>query len=491
VPESLDEYRSEADRFLAELEEEHYRHLAGLKDRLEIEPIYEAHAGLASLDACRWLEAEATDKPPGSASVELWRFGCEGYLGRLAREQAERIAALEASLTATFDGEEIAYRMLRPGLANEPDQARRESLDRARLELVERTNPLRIEAHERLEEGARELGARSMRDLYERFGLPLATLGEQCASFLADTEELYVSAFDRLLRTRIGMGLESARRWDVARALRAPGWDGEYPADRMLPALEGTLGDLGIELRRQANIHLDVEDRETKDPRAFCAPIEVPGRVMLVIKPIGGLEDWLALFHEAGHAEHFAHVSPRLHFEARRLGDNAVTEGWAFLVEHLVTDPAWLTRRLDAARPHDVAAESSAVLLYYVRRYCAKLLYELGLQSGADLGEMPDRYVELLGDATKVPYAPADYLADVDSGFYCTSYLRAWALEAHLVAFLREHHGRAWFADRAAGSLLRELWNEGQGMDADTIAREVTGQPLEFGSIGERIAESI
>jgi hypothetical protein len=488
VPESLDEYRAEADRFLAELSEEQYLHYAGLKDRLELEPIYDRHAELSSLDSCRELAAEADGADPGSPPVELWRFACEGFLGRLAQREEERIAELEASLEATVDGEPVPFRMLRPRLANEPDRTRREALDRARLELVEETNATRREALERLREGISELGSANARELYERFGLRLGALGEQCARFLTETEELYEHAFDGLLRARIGIGLDGAARWDVPRALRAPDWDGEFPGDRMLPALEGTLADLGIDLRGQRNIHLDAENRPTKDPRAFCAPIEVPGRVMLVIKPVGGYDDWLALFHEAGHAEHFGHASAHLPFEARRLGDNAVTEGWAFLLEHLVSDPAWLTRRLDAARPEQLAAESGAVLLYFVRRYCAKLLYELDLHGG-EADELPDRYVELLTDATKVEYAPADFLADVDPGFYCTSYLRAWALEAQIVSHLREEFGRAWFADRHAGSLVRELWSEGQGLDADTLVREVTGSPLEFESIRERIAE--
>lgn len=488
MPESLDEYRAEADRFLAELGEEQYLHYAGLKDRLELEPIYDRHAELSSLDSCRLLAAEAEGARPGSPPLELWRFACEGFLGRLAQHEEEAIAELEASLEATVEGERIPFRMLRPRLANEPEQARRAALDRARLELVEQTNPTRLEALERLREGVAELGAGSVRELYERFGLRLGSLAGQCERFLAETEELYVHAFDRLLRTRIGLGLDEAGRWDVSRALRAPGWDGEFPGEGMLPALEGTLAGLGIDLRAQRNIHVDAEDRPTKDPRAFCAPIEVPGRVMLVIKPVGGYDDWLALFHEAGHAQHFGHASARLPFEARRLGDNAVTEGWAFLLEHLVSDPAWLTRRLDAARPEQLAAEAGAVLLYFVRRYCAKLLYELDLHGGA-AGDPDARYVELLSDATKVEYAPADCLADVDPGFYCTSYLRAWALEAQIVSHLREEFGRTWFADRRAGTLLRELWSEGQGLDADTLARELTGGPLEFGAIRERIEE--
>src|SRR6266581_3496535 len=99
----------------------------------------------------------------------------------------------------------------------------------------------------------------------------------------------------------------------------------------------------------------DLEQRPSKTPRAFCAPIEVPGKVMLVIQPIGGPDDWRALFHEAGHTEHFAHTSPELEVEERRLGDNAVTEGWAMLLQHLTDDPAWLTRRLDFPKPREFA----------------------------------------------------------------------------------------------------------------------------------------
>ena len=135
----------------------------------------------------------------------------------------------------------------------------------------------------------------------------------------------------------MGLRLDEAARWDMPRLLRASQWDAAFPAERMLSALKTTLAGLGIELRSQANVEIDIEPRPSKSPRAFCAPIEIPGRVVLVIKPIGGPDDWRALFHEAGHTEHFAHTSPELSFEHRRLGDNAVTEGWAFLFENLVS----------------------------------------------------------------------------------------------------------------------------------------------------------
>jgi hypothetical protein len=212
---------------------------------------------------------------------------------------------------------------------------------------------------------------------------------------------------------------------------------------------------------------------------------------VLVIKPQGGPDDWNALFHEAGHTEHFAHTSPSLTPEERVLGDNAVTEGWAMLLEHLTFDPVWLDRRLDFAQPHRFAAEGATQLLWFVRRYSAKLLYELEFHSAENLTAMQPRYVELLGDATKIEPAAADYLGDMDAGFYASEYLRAWAFEAQLRAHLREKFGTAWFSKRDAGSLIRELWAEGQKPTADELLKDVAGERLELAAVGDRVREAL
>jgi hypothetical protein len=490
APAALDAYREEADRFIAALDQEYYLHFAGLKDEFELSPIYERYADLATLAACRQLGEAA--EVGGRGPTELWRFACEGYMGDLTRASAEEIARLEASLTVDVDGEQIGFRLLRPAIANEPDRARRERLDGVRVELTDRElNPHHVRIAEARREAARALGAETYRDLYARFGFPLEALGEQCERLLAETEDLYVAAFDRLFRRRVGVPLEEAKRWDLPRLFRAPEWDPGFPAAEMVPALEATLAGLGIDLRRQENVHLDIEARPTKTPRAFCAPIEVPGRVMLVIQPMGGPDDWHALFHEAGHTEHYAHTSPDLPVEARRLGDNGVTEGWAMLLELVVNDPPWLERRLDFARPEEFAAEATTGLLYFVRRYSAKFLYELELHAGAELEAMRPRYVERMQDALKIEVSEADYLADVDAGFYSSSYLRAWSFESLLRGFLREEFGRAWFARPEAGSLLRELWSEGQRLTADELIDEVAGVELELDAVAERIGESV
>jgi hypothetical protein len=485
----LDSYREQADRFVAAINDEYYRHYAGLKDTLDLERIYDEFAELTTLEQANRMGAAVN----GDRRVrELWKFACQGYLGNLTREHAERAAGIEAELTATVDGEEIPYRMIRPTIANEPDRERRKRLEFARNALTEEhLLPIQLEAVAVEQQAVRDLGAPSYAELHRRLGFQLDELAERARAFLDETEPMFEQAADRLFRERVGLGLPEGRRWDVARIFRAPEWDGAFPAEAMLPALEGTLADLGIDLRAQENVELDVEKREKKSPRAFCAPIEVPQRVVLVIQPIGGVDDWRALFHEAGHTEHYAHTSADLPVEDRRLGDFAVTEGWAMLMEHLVQDAAWLNRRLDVPRPGEFVAEGATTLLYLVRRYCAKLLYEVELHEAEDVVPLRKRYVEILSDALKIEPSETDYLGDVDAGFYVTEYVRAWAFEAQLRRFFREKFGSTWFTQRSAGSLLRELWSEGQRLTADELLKELTSAEIELEAVAESVRDGL
>ena len=124
-------------------------------------------------------------------------------------------------------------------------------------------------------------------------------------------------------------------------------------------------------------------------------------------------------------------------------------------------------------------------LLYMVRRYSAKLLYELEFHQADDPTTLSNRYVEILGDALKIEPAAADYLSDIDPGFYVTGYLRSWAFEAQFRTHLRERYGNDWFAKREAGSLVRELWETGMSMTADEMLNEVTGQEIEMDAVAQ------
>ena len=168
-----------------------------------------------------------------------------------------------------------------------------------------------------------------------------------------------------------------------------------------------------------------------------------------------------------------------------------MTEGWAFLLEHLVADPAWLAWQLDFGRSDEYVRFHALQKLWYVRRYSAKLAYELELHGGAPLEALPELYAGHLTAALGSAYPASDHLVDLDPGFYCTCYLRAWAFEAQLRTHLREAYGSDWFRRREGGMLLRELWELGQSMRVEELLREVTGQPLSFEPMTHELREAL
>ena len=208
----LDAYREQADRFIAELDEEFYLHYAGLKETFDLAPIYERHKNLTELDQVKSIGLAVN----GGARVrELWRFACEGYFGELTREHAEKLAELESELAVSVDGEEIPYRMVRPALANEPDREKRRVLDERANELLdEHMNPLHLDAAQTVQRGTLDLDFANYLELYRK-ALPPSALDElaaQCRTFLDSTERLYEEWADKLFRTRVGVSLSEALR---------------------------------------------------------------------------------------------------------------------------------------------------------------------------------------------------------------------------------------------------------------------------------------
>ncbi len=488
----LESYRERAERFGEELSREYYLHLAGHKPELEIERIYDSYAELFSRDSVAALRelAGSAAGDEGRRRSYLLHFAFDGLVGMETRSEAAELAGLEASLEVDAGDGPMPYRAVVIAQANEVDRERREALEAARnAVLEERLNPIYRRMLERAHGICSELGWPSYSDAYaELRGIDLGRLREQTARFLDETEELYGPLVGAQLERAALPGFGELRRSDLPRFFRAADLDELFEAERLIPSFEETLAGLGVDLRAQPNVHLDTESRPTKSPRAFCSTPRVPGEIYLVIAPTGGRDDYGALFHEGGHTEHYANTEADLPFEFRQLGDNSVTESFAFLLEHVVSDPVWLSERLGVADPARAVEHTRAFRLVMLRRYAAKLAYELELHGGsADLEAMPGRYAELLSGAVRVPWPRASWIADVDDGFYAACYLRAWALETHWRAALRERFGERWFQRPQAGEWLRGLWRHGQRLNADELLAEALGEELDFA----RLARSI
>ncbi len=479
-------YEQKADVFLSEVMLEEYNVGAGLKETLELTPIYERHADLFTEEAVRTRLAEQDT----TAGRYLADFAASKFLEDQVKALTEEISNAELAATVPWDGEEVAYPNVPILLMNEDDRHRRHALAQLYHSKQTEFNPLRIHRWNRLHDLARSLGFADYIAQYDELrALDLRHLAEQTNWLLDVTAE----HFEAQLSARLA-GQEIPRYeagiWDVAALLRAKEFDSLFPAERMVHALKQTLAGLGIDLEAQDNLLLDTEFRPLKSPRAFCVDVRAPEDVRLVIKPAGGVDDYRSLFHEAGHAEHFCHVAPGLDFAYRRLGDNSVTESYAFLLEHLLFSPAWLegVMGLEPAAYEPARGSFRFGLLWYVRRYAAKLNYELELHAGLVDGKA-NAYVFWLKRGCQVQIPPTRYLEDVDDGFYVAQYLRAWIFEAQLRRYLEQTCGLEWFADSAAGQFLKELWHIGQQHSVEGLARQLGADGLDIEPLVQELSE--
>jgi hypothetical protein len=482
---ALDRLDNEAEAFSNALSREYYLNYAGLKDDLSLLPIFERHAGLFQ----RPTVDEVLALPPGDERLpNLREFVVDGYLEQAAKELTEQIAARETSDTVEWDGEQLPYRAVSQRVMNEPDAARRRELDGRRALVTAAQNPLRQQRWETLYTRAHELGFDTYVTLCEELGaLGLADLRATMERFLLQTDGAYHERLERELRA-MDVDPALAERSDLARMFRSPQFDAIFPRERMIAALRETLSGLGIDIDRQESVRIDAEERPKKSPRAFCSAVDIPREIYVVISPHGGQDDYRALFHEAGHAEHFAHVSADQPYAFRGLGDNSVTEGFAFVLEHVVYSEPWLRRYLAVEDTAGYASFARFHKLYFLRRYGAKLLYELELHTSGDARATGKRYADILTAHIGVRHHPEDYLSDLDDGFYCARYLRAWTFEAQVRSVFERRWGADWFIEPEAGAALRELWSHGQRYPAEELLQQLGEPGLDITPLAEELA---
>ena len=490
---------------MQELSRAHWMVGAGYAGDIDIRGIHARHAAALSDDSLAAAREAYRDAAPGSeehrSARSLLDWQLEAQASRITAELEERELAWESSaVIALPDGRRIPYQRAAIEIANATERADRLALDHARGALVARElAPIRRERFERERDAVAAIDiAPSYIDAIEQVGaLPLRALAAQCETFLRDTADMSRDLLAHAVKRELGITPEEAQRSDTLVLARGAEFDAAFPSADLEPAVRRQLTEMGLDPEAGGRIVHDTAEREGKRSRAFCAPVRIPDEVYLVLRPHGGATDWQTLLHEAGHALHFANMSPELPFEHRWLGDNSVTEGYAMLFDHRLQDAGWL-RRYSGLR----GAELGRFLrgagfgeLRFIRRYCAKLLFELDLHGGeVPPAEIPSRYAERLSEATGFRYSPDDAYADVDPRFYVGRYLQAWQLQAVLAAELTERFDEDWWRNPRAGPWLRDsLFCVGQRETAGELATRVASRELSFAPLItaiERLVES-
>jgi hypothetical protein len=485
---SAAEFEQQLQRYLFERSEEGRAVRVGEKEISEQAAIVARYSDLFSreqLDALRDEEA-ASD---GEKQEWLYRLRKTCESGLVAAELAERDDELENALLAarvTFKGEELPLRSALAQLSVLPDYKERDELGEVYRRRSAEFNEDRLDllrAYEELEadlSGERDPVARneeekqiSLRDLES----VLAAASEQIERAFIELRETW---FERLLGSERDAQPTSAHMGYVRRLSPL---DATYTKDRATEVCLDTLSALGFDVAADRNIKLDLDDRPQKSPRACVIASDPPKVVHLITRAQGGLHDYQAFMHEAGHALHYAGVDPKLPYTFRRLSrDHALTEIYSYICEAITREPGWHGQYFglsdEEARTNAQATTFLEALLF--RRYTAKLQFELGFWSAFDdAGTTSDDYSEKLTAATGVRYPKDGHLADMDAGFYSADYLRAWIRHAQLRAYLIREVGDDWWRNPKTGEVLRALFAEGTRPSSEEIAARLGYEPYD------------
>jgi hypothetical protein len=477
---------------MEEISREYYLAGAGLKATADLQPIYRRHAAVTGRESLEFLRERFRQTDPASEDHRQCRILLE-WLAELqsSRDLAaleEREIAWEGSAIIHVDGvRPLEFQRAAIEMATTRDRRERLAVEKARNAAIETgLAPIRRERFERERVIIEALGlADGYNATFEVLsGVNLTALAGQCTRFLDDTQALWDDTFPRFVRKGLNIAPRDATRGDAIALFHGHEFDEQFPQSTMEWEIRRQVREMGIDPIAGGRVLYDTEDRPGKRSRAFCASTRIPEEVYLVLRPHGGQSDWSTFLHELGHALHFAYMDSQLPFEYRWLGDNSVTEGYAMLFDHLMQDAGWLKRYtpLNGAKLDAFIRASAFYELHMLRRYAAKLLYEIDLHSGRFSNEqLPDLYVERLTKATSFRYSGAEAFVDVDPRFYATRYLRAWQLQALITETLRERFDGDWWRNPRAGPwIVGELFALGQQETATEQATRVAGGELGF-----------
>ncbi len=341
------EYEERLARYLFERSEEGRAVRVGEKEISEQAAIVERYRDLftkAQLETLRDSEASA----PEAERELLYRLRktCEG--GIVSAELAAQDDALENRILAAripWRGEEIPLRTAQAKLAVLPEYRERDELGALYNAENATFNDERLELLTASEELEAELSgiAGAVERNSEEKGISLVELERA----LDQASRASTGAYDRL-RERWFEKLLGPERDEVPTSnhtsylRRLSPLEATYTKERSVPVCAETLRRLGFDIEQERGIKLDLDDRPQKSPRACVIASDPPNVVHLITRAQGGLHDYGAFLHEAGHALHYAGCDPELPYTFRKLSrDHALTEIYSYILEAITREPGW------------------------------------------------------------------------------------------------------------------------------------------------------
>jgi hypothetical protein len=476
-----DEFADAIEQHYVEASDDARKVVVGLQEESHEAEIYARFEHLYSpsqLAALGEARDAATDPGEREQLTRLWFEAADALAAADVVQAAQDLTNDRLGWRCEWQGEQVSYNTLGALIASEEDFERREQLFELMCQADEHFAPRDLELAVRSSElRSATFGIEGeVAIATARMGIDVRAFSAEVNEVAARTADRYAELADRIFPELLGRDERLPSRAHAAHMRSLHVYDDIYTQERMVDVCERTVAELGFPLEQIPTILPDLEDRPQKSPRACVIATRVPQEVHLVVRPTGGITDYQAFLHEAGHALHFGLTDAELPFAWRYVApDNALTEIYSYVVERITHQPAWHMRHFGLSREQaeDVCAHCRFIDATLFRRYAAKLAYELEFWADPADPRNPERYAMGLSAQTRMRYPTSQYVVDIDPGLYAADYLRAWRTSEQVIDYLAKQYGEEWFADPAAGTFLRELFVQGTRPTNEEVSEQV------------------
>jgi hypothetical protein len=413
----------EVDALAAALDEERFRHVAGLEPEPALARLFSAHGRAAH------RETVAALRQAGNADLALRVAALRAERAAAEHEEAWRAAEARATGPGPRGPEPLAA--LERAIPRERDGERREALARAAAEAMGPAASAR--------EAWAETRARARAEVGLAPDWPAVVDGDEA---LAASDDAWRDVSAYAARRELGPARKgrALSRADLLHVLALGRWDGPFRPGMLAVALRLTLEPLGLAGR----VRIDEADHPARWPGAHA----VGGRVSF--RPRGGAGDWQDLLAAAGRA--IAAAAP----PSRR--DPVLAEALAWLLGSLALEPRWLAARADVERRHalDAVRDLSLRRLFALRCDAAALRVATEVERGLSGAAWREAHREALAAATGAAWDRVRAARDADAVALAARVRGAAAGEA-LRAEVRERLDEEWWRNPRTAAHLAGL----------------------------------
>jgi hypothetical protein len=425
----MEQVALEVDALGAALEEERYRHVAGLEVEPALARLFAGRSRAAHKDTVKALR-ESGDEPLAARVAAL-------RAERTQAEAEERWRAAEVSAAGVGPDGPASLASLELAIPRERDPERRRGLAAAAELALGPAASAREEAAETRARARAEVG------LSPDWGA--VVLGDAA---LAASDDAWRDVVPFTVRRELGGAPAGGLgRADLLRALALARWDGLFRPGMLAVAVKLTVEGLGLDLGR---IRIDDAARPAQWPGAHAV-----GR-RISLRPRGGGADWQDLLAALGRALGAA-AAPA----SRR--DPELGEALAWALGSLALEARWLADRADVERRNarDVIRDLALRRLLALRADGAALRVAAEVERGLAGAAWREAYRAALHAATGATWEGTRAARDGDAGALAARLRGAEAGEA-LRRALVERFDEDWWRNPRTAAHLAGLLAAGQ-----------------------------